>query len=85
MDLVHTLTLGDLLREHARSRPARLGAVDGDIRFDYQALDTRVNRVAHALDAYEAEPGDRVVWTGQNSFRVVELLLAAAKLAGPSP
>src|ERR1035437_4757543 len=80
LDLVHTLTLGDVLREHARSRPAQLGAIDGDTRLDYQAVARRVNRLAHALDRDGVGPGDRVVWMGQNSFRVVELLLAAAKL-----
>jgi acyl-CoA synthetase (AMP-forming)/AMP-acid ligase II len=80
LDLVHTLTLGDVLREHARSRPAQLGAIDGHTRLDYQALDSRVNRLARALDTDGVAPGDRVVWMGQNSFRVMELLLAAAKL-----
>lgn len=77
---MHALTLGDVLREHARSRPAQLGAIDGDTRLDYQTFDGRVNRLAHVLDEDGVGPGDRVVWMGQNSFRVVELLLAAAKL-----
>jgi long-chain acyl-CoA synthetase len=80
VDLVHELTLGDVLREHARSRPDRLGAVDGDHRLSYPALDDRVNRLAHALAAEGVGPGERVAWLGQNSFRVLEALLAAAKL-----
>jgi acyl-CoA synthetase (AMP-forming)/AMP-acid ligase II len=39
-----------------------------------------VNRVAHALSAGGVGPGDRVLWLGQNSFRVLELLVATAKL-----
>ena len=80
MDPVHELTLGDVLREHARSRPSRLGAVDGDWRLPYAALDGRVNQLAHALAAEGVTSGERVAWVGQNSFRVLETLLAAAKL-----
>jgi long-chain acyl-CoA synthetase len=78
--LVHTLTLGDVLREHARSRPSRTGAVDGDERLTYAALDGRVNRLSSAFAAAGVDAGERVVWMGQNSFRVLEVLLAAAKL-----
>jgi acyl-CoA synthetase (AMP-forming)/AMP-acid ligase II len=80
VDAVHGLTLGDVLREHARSRPLQLGAVDGDRRLPYPALDGRVNQLAHALAAEGVGPGERVAWLGQNSFRVLETLLAVAKL-----
>jgi acyl-CoA synthetase (AMP-forming)/AMP-acid ligase II len=80
VDALHALTLGDLLREHARNRPQQVGTIDGDVRLTYPELDRRVNRVAHALAAEGVGPGERVLWLGQNSFRVVELLLAAAKL-----
>jgi len=79
-DLLHNLTLGDLLREHARSRPDVLAAVDGDVRRTYSELDDRVNRLAHALHEAGVRAGDRVLWLGQNSFRVLELLGASAKL-----
>ncbi|HEY8218087.1 MAG TPA: AMP-binding protein [Acidimicrobiia bacterium] len=80
MDTIHTLTLGDLLREHRRSRPNATALVDGPVRLTYPELDDRVNRLAHALATADIGAGDRVLWLGQNSFRVVELLLAAAKL-----
>ena len=80
MDRVHTVTLGDVLREHARSRPETLGAVDGDWRLTYPALDARVNQLAGAFAAAGVGPGERVLWLGQNSFRVLEGVLAAAKL-----
>lgn len=80
MDALHSLTLGDLLREHARSRPAALAAVDGPDRLDYLALDRRVDQAAAALAAVGTGAGDRVAWVGQNSFRVLELLLASARL-----
>ena len=80
LDLLHNLTLGDLLREHARSRPDVLAAVDGDVRLTYPEFDARVNRLAHALHDAGVRSGDRVLWLGQNSHRVLELLGASAKL-----
>jgi acyl-CoA synthetase (AMP-forming)/AMP-acid ligase II len=80
MDTRHFLTLGDLLREHARSRPGAVALVDGASRCTYADLDRRVNCLAHALSRSGVGPGHRVLWLGQNSFRVVELLLAVAKV-----
>ena len=77
---LHGLTLGDVLREHRRSRPDAAGAVDGPVRVSYAALDARVNQLANALGDRGVGGGDRIVWLGQNSFRVLECLLAAAKL-----
>ncbi|MSO79634.1 MAG: hypothetical protein EXQ79_08500 [Acidimicrobiia bacterium] len=78
--MLHGATLGDLLREHRRARPHVLGAVDGDVRLTYPALDGRVNRLADALSSEGVTAGDRVLWLGQNSSRVLELLLAASKV-----
>jgi long-chain acyl-CoA synthetase len=80
VDALHAITLGDVLREHRRSRPAHLAVVDGEVRRTFFELDERVNRLAHALAAEGVGPGERVLWLGQNSARIVELLLAAAKL-----
>src|SRR5258705_10539391 len=80
MSPLHGLTLGDVLREHRRSRPDRTGAVDGSVRLSYAELDGRVNQLTNALRDSGVRSGDRIVWLGQNSFRVLESLLAAAKL-----
>ncbi|MFC5181054.1 AMP-binding protein [Actinomadura harenae] len=80
MSAVHRLTLGDVLAEHARGRPAGAAVVDGDVRLTYPELDDRVARLAGALAAGGVEPGGRVLWLGQNSFRVLELLLACGRL-----
>ncbi len=80
MDVVHGLSLADVLREHCRSWPTRTAVVDGALRLSYADLDRRSTRVAHALRDLGVGPGDRVLWVGQNSFRVLELLLAAAKI-----
>jgi long-chain acyl-CoA synthetase len=81
VDLLHALTLGDILRENRRSYPLRTAIVDGDVRLTWPEFDDRVNRLANALE-HEAGvgTGNRILWLGQNSFRLVEALLAAAKL-----
>ncbi|MDZ7731885.1 MAG: AMP-binding protein [Acidimicrobiia bacterium] len=79
MDLLHSLTLGDVLREHRRSHPGRTAVVDGDRRLTFPQLDDRVNQLATALSTAGIGPGDRLLWLGQNSFRLLEALLGAAK------
>ncbi|MHB8669017.1 MAG: AMP-binding protein [Acidimicrobiales bacterium] len=82
MDLLHSLTLGDVLREHRRSYPTRTAVVCGDFRLSWPELDDRVNRFADALRREGFRAGDRILWLGQNCHRVLEGLLAAAKLGG---
>jgi long-chain acyl-CoA synthetase len=82
IDLLHSLTLGDIVREHGRSYPDRTAVVDGEIRLTWPEFDARVNQLAHALRADGFAAGDRILWLGQNSFRVLEGLCAAAKLGG---
>ncbi len=80
MDVLHALTLGDVLREHRRSYPQRTAVVCGDVRLTWPEVDDRVNRLANALAAIGVGTGDRVLWLGQNCHRVIEVMLAAAKL-----
>jgi long-chain acyl-CoA synthetase len=75
-----SLTLADVLREHRRSRPDAAAVVDGEHRATFPELDERVNRLANALIAAGVDGSERVLWLGQNSFRVMEGLLAAAKV-----
>jgi len=77
---IHRVTLADVVRDHRRNRPAATGAVCGERRLDYATLDERVNRLANALRADGVGPGDRVLWLGQNCHRLLEGLLAAAKV-----
>jgi len=74
------ITVGDIIAEHRRSYPGRLALVDGEHRLTWPELDERVNRLANALRATGVGPGMRILWLGQNSFRVYELLGAAAKI-----
>ncbi|MDB5420724.1 MAG: acyl-CoA synthetase [Brevundimonas sp.] len=71
---------GDILREQRRSRPDMLAAVDGDLRLTYRELDVRVNKLVSALRSRGVGPGDRLLWLGQNSVKLFESLLAAAKM-----
>jgi acyl-CoA synthetase (AMP-forming)/AMP-acid ligase II len=80
MDRLHSLTLADVLREHRRSRPEADAAVCGAARLRYPAVDERTNRLANAWRASGLGEGDRVLWLGQNCHRLLEGLLAAAKL-----
>ena len=73
-------TLADVLRSHARSRPDARAIADFDVELTWQEFNRRVDRVAHALRAAGVEHDDRVLWLGQNSFRLQELLLACCKL-----
>lgn len=72
--------LGDVLREHQRSRPQLLAVVDGDVRLRWPELNQRVNRLSNLLQRYGVGQGGRVLWLGQNSFRLLETALAAARL-----
>ena len=73
-------TLADVLRSHARARPDRLAFADGDVQLTWSAANRRVDRVAHALRRAGVGRDDRVLWLGQNSFRLQELLLACCKI-----
>jgi long-chain acyl-CoA synthetase len=77
---LNRVTLGDIPREHRRSFPAKTAVIDGDRQLTWPELDDRINRVAHALQESGVGVGDRVLWLGQTSFRVFELLGACAKL-----
>ena len=80
MDLLHTTTLGDVLREHGRSWPNKTALVCGDQRYTYAEFDARASRLANVLREHGVGSGDRILWVGQNCHIVLEALLAAAKL-----
>jgi len=73
-------TLGHRLAEHARNRPDAEAVVDGDVRLSFGELDHRVDALAGGLAATGVSAGERVLWAGRNSFRFLELLLAAGRL-----
>jgi acyl-CoA synthetase (AMP-forming)/AMP-acid ligase II len=54
--------------------------IDGSHIYTWPQLDERVNRLAGVLRAKGVVKGDRILWLGQNSFRVMEALLASARV-----
>ena len=74
------ITVGDIISEHSRSYPGQLALADGEYHLTWPELDERVNRLANALRTSGVGQGDRILWLGQNSFRVYELLGAAARI-----
>lgn len=80
IDTLHTYSLADVPREHRRSYPNRVAVVDGDMRHTWPDHDQRVNRLANALLGAAVGRGDVVLWTGQNSHRILECLAAVAKI-----
>ena len=49
-DLLHQVTMADVLAQHA-AHTSRLACVCGDDRYSYAELDERTNRLANALSA----------------------------------
>lgn len=74
------LTFADVLSENARSLPNHTAIVCGGIRLTYAQLNDRINRLANVMRSVGISKGDRVVWLGQNCHRLLEALLACAKL-----
>jgi long-chain acyl-CoA synthetase len=77
---IRRITLGDIVRENRRSYADAIAVVDGEHRHTWAEFDERVNRLANALLDEGVTTGDRVLWLGQNSFRIYELLGACAKV-----
>ena len=75
-----SLAIGALPGEHARNFPDRVAVVDGDVRLTFAELDRRVTRLASGLTAQGAGRGSRILWLGQNSYRIIEAFMAAAQI-----
>ena len=77
---LHEISLSSVLDELARSRGSHPAVVSGEARYDYRAFRARVIRLANALEAAGVGDGERVLWLGQNSHRILEGVLACARL-----
>ena len=82
MNPVTHISLADIIDEQRRRWPNNEAAVDedGKIRLTYPQLADRAGRLAGALFGIGVGQGDRILWLGQNSFRILELILAAAAI-----
>jgi acyl-CoA synthetase (AMP-forming)/AMP-acid ligase II len=75
----------DLLTAHAATQPDKTAVVDDrghdDVRqCTYGELEARSNQLAHVLTDLGAGTGTKIVWCGQNSMGIVEMVNAARKI-----
>ena len=76
----NSLTLGRLLKRHARYRPSHTAVVIGNDRLSYLRFNDLVNRWANALAALGVGRGDRVATILPNSLELLATYWACAKL-----
>ncbi|SEH00995.1 fatty-acyl-CoA synthase/long-chain acyl-CoA synthetase [Nonomuraea solani] len=74
------MTISDQLARHARSVPGAVALRMDGVDRTYGELDVRVNRLAHALGARGAGPGERVVVMTYNGLEMAEVFFACARL-----
>ena len=77
--------MGDLLTAYAATQPDKTAVIDdrtgGDVRtLTYAELEARANQLVWALVDLGVRPGDKIVWCGQNSTGIVEVMNAARKI-----
>ena len=72
-------TLAELVRRHARARPAQPALVQGDAVLSYAALDALMDRVAASLQRDGLAPGDAIAICAQTSPRYAALFLGALR------
>jgi acyl-CoA synthetase (AMP-forming)/AMP-acid ligase II len=77
--------MGDLLTAHAANQPDKTAVIDdrtgGDVRtLTYAGLEARANQLVRVLVDLGVAPGDKIVWCGQNSTGIVEMMNAARKI-----
>ena len=75
----------DLLTLYASSQPGKLAVVDdrpgaAAVSWTYAQLEAEANRLANALASLGVGPGQKVIWCGPNSPRVVAVVNATRKL-----
>ena len=69
----------DLVREHARARPAQLALRQGRERMTWEQFDAAVDRVAAALQARGLQPRQAIAICGANSIPYVVLFLGGLR------
>ena len=71
--------VGHLLTRAAQRWPDRPAWREGDVTVAFREAEARVNRLAHALLAGGARPGDRVGMLVPNCYQGIETMLAPMK------
>ena len=80
MSSPYYMTLGGALERSAAKHPHKKAVQDHQASLTYGQLDSRVNRLAHALGSLGLGHGSRLLTLGGNSLRMIELFLACLKL-----
>lgn len=74
------LTIGTLVRRHAKTRPNQEAYVDSDKRITWAQLQHRTDKLGHALRDFGVKLGDRVGIVSSDSVAVAETFIACAKV-----
>ena len=73
------MRVGHFLTRAARRWPERPAWLEGNAVVTFSEAEARVNRLAHALQAMEARPGDRIGMLIPNCYQGLETILAPMK------
>jgi len=79
-DAIRNLSLYTVLEEHVRSYPGKIAHACGVQTSTFPQLLERVDRLINGLEKNGVVAGDRILWLGQNSHRIIELLIAGSQL-----
>ena len=74
------MAVGDIVRRNAKRYPNKEAVVFKDVRLTWSELNSRVNRLAHALMERGAGKGDKVGVLSYNSNQYLEIMFATAKI-----
>jgi acyl-CoA synthetase (AMP-forming)/AMP-acid ligase II len=77
--------MADLLTLYASTQPDKPAVIDdkasvGILTWSYAQLEAEANRLANALGSLGVGPGQKVIWCGPNSPRVVAVMSATRKI-----
>ena len=74
----------DVLSAWASTQPDAMAVVEGDTQLTFAELNASSNRMAAVLVDLGVQPGDPVVWCGQNGIEVVAIVNATRKAGAVS-
>jgi len=72
-------SIPDLIRGHARARPAHWALIHDEERLDYAGLDSRMDAIAAALQRDGLGPGDAIAIAAPTSIPYVATYLGAVR------
>jgi len=80
--LSRRLLLGEIMTRNSRKFPDKEALVYGKVRLTYSQLNSRINRLAHALQALGVKKGCKVAIMAHNCNQFLETYFALAKIGG---